>query len=81
MLTISTHEAKTHLSRYLAGVESGQEFIIARGKRPIARLAPIDRSTRPERPKVGETLGERFEIPDAALGPLSERELREDWGL
>ena len=81
MVTISTHEAKTHLSRYLAQVESGQEFIIAKGKRPVARLVPLDGTTGPHRPKVGTTLGDRFEIPDAALAPLSSAELTKEWGL
>lgn len=81
MTTISTHEAKTHLSRYLAEVEAGAEFIIARGKQPIARLISIDRPAQPPRPKVGETLGEPFDIPDAALAPLSDDELSDDWGL
>jgi antitoxin (DNA-binding transcriptional repressor) of toxin-antitoxin stability system len=81
MVTISTHEAKTHLSRYLAEVEGGQEFIIAKGKRAVARLVPLDAPAKPHRPKVGTTLGNRFEIPDAAQAPLSEAELKEDWGL
>ena len=41
METITTHEAKTHLSRYLAEVEGGKEFIIARGKNPVAKLVPL----------------------------------------
>jgi prevent-host-death family protein len=41
METITTHEAKTHLSRYLAEVEEGKEFIIARGKTPVAKLVPL----------------------------------------
>nr|WP_308423812.1 type II toxin-antitoxin system prevent-host-death family antitoxin [Salinarimonas ramus] len=35
-------DAKTHLSQLLAKVEAGDEFVIARGERPIARLVPID---------------------------------------
>lgn len=81
MVTISTHEAKTHLSRYLAEVENGQEFIIAKGKRAVARLVPLEAPSQPRRPKVGEMLGKQFEIPAAALAPLSEAELKEDWGL
>jgi len=33
------HEAKTHLSRLLARVEAGEEFIISRAGRPVARLS------------------------------------------
>ena len=41
MVHVNVHEAKTHLSRYLAKVERGEEFVIARDGRPIARLTPF----------------------------------------
>lgn len=40
MHQINIHEAKTHLSRLLEEVEAGEEVIIARNGRPIARLVP-----------------------------------------
>ncbi len=81
MVSITTHEAKTHLSRYLAEVEKGQEFIITRGKHPVAHLEPLDQPSKSRRPKVGELLGKPFDIPDESLVPLSEKELHEEWGL
>jgi prevent-host-death family protein len=39
--TVNVHEAKTHLSRLLERVESGQEIVIARAGRPVARLVPF----------------------------------------
>ena len=39
--TINVHEAKTHLSRLLARVERGEELVIARAGRPVARLLPV----------------------------------------
>lgn len=39
--TVNVHDAKTHLSRYLARVERGEEIVIARAGRPIARLLPF----------------------------------------
>jgi prevent-host-death family protein len=42
MRTVNVHEAKTHLSRLLAQVEAGEEVIIARGGKPVARLVPVD---------------------------------------
>ena len=81
MVTISTHEAKTHLSRYLAQVEEGHEFVIARGQQPVARLVPLQQPTQRRRPRVGEMLGEAFDIPDDAFAPLSDDELARDWGL
>jgi prevent-host-death family protein len=38
--TFNVHDAKTHLSRLLERVEEGQEVVIARAGRPIARLVP-----------------------------------------
>lgn len=39
--TVTIHEAKTHLSRLLQQVSNGEEVIIARGSKPIARLVSI----------------------------------------
>ena len=41
MLTVNTHEAKTQLSRLLARVSYGEEIIIAKSGKPVARLVPI----------------------------------------
>ena len=41
MKTVNVHEAKTHLSRLLALVSRGEEIVIARAGKPIARLVPI----------------------------------------
>ena len=80
MTTITTHEAKTHLSRYLAEAEKGREIIIARGKKPVAMLVPVKKPRKKLRPLVGETLDPPFSIPDSAFAPLTDEELKE-WGL
>lgn len=36
--TVNISEAKTHLSDLIARVEAGEEFVIARGNDPVARL-------------------------------------------
>ena len=38
---VSVHAAKTHLSRRLARVETGEVITIARGRTPVAKLVPI----------------------------------------
>lgn len=38
---VNVHEAKTQLSQLLARVEAGEEVVIARAGKPIARLVPI----------------------------------------
>jgi len=44
---VNIHEAKTHLSRLIERVESGEEVVIARAGRPVARLVPLARRTQP----------------------------------
>ena len=49
-MIVNTHEAKTRLSELLRRVEAGEEIIIGRGGRPIARLSPYERDLEPRRP-------------------------------
>ena len=50
--TVNVHEAKTHLSRLLERVEAGEEVVIARAGRPVARLVPFVPRTTPREPGV-----------------------------
>lgn len=43
MHTISLAEAKAHLSELLNRVEAGEEIIITRYGRPVARISPAER--------------------------------------
>jgi len=79
MKSVSTHEAKTHLSRLLAEVERGHEIVIRRGSREVAMLVPIERSKH-SRPKVGTHTSAPIRLADDAFDPLSDEELTE-WGL
>ena len=38
---VNIHEAKTHLSRLLERVKEGEEIIIAKAGKPLARLVPV----------------------------------------
>lgn len=40
MSSVNIHEAKTQLSRLLERVEAGEEIVIARAGKPVARLVP-----------------------------------------
>jgi prevent-host-death family protein len=44
MKTINIHAAKTHLSSLLAEVEAGEEIIIAKAGKPVARLMPLQKN-------------------------------------
>jgi prevent-host-death family protein len=40
MKSVNVHEAKTHFSALLKKVEAGEEIVIAKAGRPVARLVP-----------------------------------------
>ena len=47
---INIHQAKTHLSRLIEDVANGNEVLIAKGGKPMARLIPLGRDDSPRRP-------------------------------
>ena len=47
---VNVYDAKTHLSRLLDQVAAGEEVVIARSGRPVARLIPYARPGAPRRP-------------------------------
>ena len=77
METINTHEAKTHLSKLLERVANGEEIIIARAGRPVARLIGFRRT--PKRRAGGQWKGLVRIAPDfdAPLPDEIERPFRE----
>jgi prevent-host-death family protein len=50
--SVNIHHAKTHLSRLVERVERGEEVVIARAGRPVARLVPFTTRTRPRTPGI-----------------------------
>ena len=44
--TVNVHDAKTELSRLLAEVEAGEDVVIARRGKPVARLVQYERKER-----------------------------------
>ena len=46
LMTLTVHEAKTHLSKLLERVERGEEVVICRAGEPVARLLPARPSGR-----------------------------------
>ena len=49
--TVNVHEAKTHFSKLLQEVEAGEDIVVARAGKPVAKLIPV--SSEP----AGRTLG------------------------
>ena len=48
--TVDVHEAKTYLSRLPEAVETGEDVVIARAGKPIARPVPAAARTQPRTP-------------------------------
>lgn len=71
MHQVTVHEAKTHLSRLLREIVEGEEVVITRSGRPVARLVPIEE----DRPVFGVDEG-RFVVPDDFDDALDEGLLR-----
>lgn len=64
---VNIHEAKTHLSQLLEKVRRGEEVIIGKAGRPVARLVPMEPS--PVRRSPGSAQG-RFRISRNFDAPL-----------
>ena len=66
MQTVNIREAKTHLSRLIVAAAGGQEIVIARRGKPVARLVALNASTEPRRPGAlrGQIrIGDDFDSP------------------
>ncbi|MGH3978459.1 MAG: type II toxin-antitoxin system Phd/YefM family antitoxin [Pseudonocardiaceae bacterium] len=58
---VNVYEAKTQLSKLLEQVEAGDEVVIARNGKPVARLVPLQRTA----PRVlGSLRGKIWVAPD-----------------
>ncbi len=62
MRLINIHQAKTHLSRLVEDAANGEEIVIAKAGKPIARLMPLGANAR-RVPKLG-TLRDKIWVAD-----------------
>jgi prevent-host-death family protein len=66
MTDVGVHQAKTHFSKILRRVMAGEEIVITRGGKPIAKLVSVtDRVQR----VLGRDHG-LFEVPEEFDSPL-----------
>lgn len=68
MIRLNIHEAKTHLSAYLARLEQGETILLCRRNVPIAEIRPLPKKRAAPRP-IGLAKG-LFEVPDSFFEPL-----------
>jgi prevent-host-death family protein len=72
MSTVTIHEAKTNLSRLIQKAEEGEEVVIARGSKPVARLVAVGEVKGRRQP--GSLKGTLRVVPEF-FEPLPEDEL------
>ena len=61
MKRVNIRDAKTHFSNLIKRAQAGEEIVIARAGRPVARLVPLEHAGRPV--KIGG-LVPRMRVPD-----------------
>lgn len=74
MAIVNMHDAKTHFSRLITRVESGEEIIIAKAGSPVARLVPL--IARIAKRSPGTARG-RIVIDEGFFEPLPEDVLKD----
>ncbi|MCX5495152.1 type II toxin-antitoxin system Phd/YefM family antitoxin [Kaistia dalseonensis] len=76
MITVGAFEAKTHLSSLLDRVAAGEEVLITKHGKPIARLIGAQQ---PDRERIEAAWNELVELRKGqTLGGLSWKELRDE---
>jgi prevent-host-death family protein len=80
-MEVNIHHAKTNLSQLIFRVEAGEEVVIARDGKPVARLVPVEVARR-KLYKPGALRG-RLRVPSDFLDPGAEadRETEELFNL
>ena len=68
MIKLNIHEAKTHLSKYLAKLEKGETIVLCRRNVPIAEIRPLPGAVTKPRP-LGLAKG-KVRIPRSFFYPL-----------
>jgi prevent-host-death family protein len=76
MTVVTVHQAKTNLSRLIKKAAKGEEVIIARGPKPVARIVPIGEVKGKRQP--GSLKG-KLRVGPEFFEPLPDSELSK-WG-
>jgi prevent-host-death family protein len=77
-MEVSLHEAKTHLSRLIEAVEDGQEVVVSRRNKPVARIVPASGS---KRRRIGLLAGHPFRMGDGFDSPGGSKTLADTFGV
>ncbi len=73
----TVHQAKTNLSKLIREAENGQSVIIARGKKPVAKIVALEKR---RKKRVPGRLKGKIRIHPSFFDPMTREELA-DWGI
>jgi len=78
MIKLNIHQAKTHLSRYLARLARGESILLCKRNIPIAEIRPIAPSRKVKRP-LGLAKS-KVKVPPEFFEPLPTEVLNSFYG-
>ena len=79
-MAYTVHQAKTHFSRLLKEAEAGQEVVVMRGKKPVAKIVAIDQPAANKPAPNFRLLGAyrgKISWDEDAFDPMTDEELVE----
>jgi prevent-host-death family protein len=76
-MAYTVHQAKTHFSRLLKEAEAGQEVVVMRGKKPVAKIVAIDQPSSSNRRQIAGMLEGVVTYDDRVFDALTDAELAE----
>jgi prevent-host-death family protein len=74
--TYNVHEAISNLSRLLDQVERGEEVVLARHGKPVAKLVPVSQANR-----LLDSMSGLILAQNGWDAPISDEEAEEEFGL
>jgi prevent-host-death family protein len=72
-MAYTVHQAKTHFSRLLKEAEAGQEVIVMRGSKPVAKIVAVDATF--SRAALAGAYAKDVHWDGDAFDPMSDQEL------
>lgn len=73
MKRVNMHDAKTHLSRYVAELAPGETLVLCNRNQPVAELRRV--ATKPRQVRIGVSKGQ-YTVPDSFFEPLPDELLK-----
>jgi antitoxin (DNA-binding transcriptional repressor) of toxin-antitoxin stability system len=73
-MKVNMHDAKTHLSRYIAELKPGETLVLCNRNEPVAEIRPIPKK-KPLKRRIGVAKGQ-IKVPPSFFEPLPDDILR-----